>query len=205
MESFGEFLNEHSIHYFDVDETLFHHPRDESGVRVHVRDAEGKHVRSLTNTEYNTHKLEPGHAYDYSEFKSSKRFGETAKPIRKTIAKLKAIKKNGGHTELLTARQDMDDKETFAKHFHKYGIDINKVHVRRAGNTPGPPAEAKGKIVSGAIEKHGYKNVHLYDDNKQNLDHFLSLKNKHPGTTFHAHHVDFDHDSHKVSITTRKV
>ena len=194
-----------SIHYFDCDETLFTHPNNESGVRVHVKNEHDKRIQSLTNAEFNTHKLGKGHSYDFSEFMSSKKFGETAKPIRKTIAKLKAIKKNGGHAEILTARRDMDDKESFSNTFNKYGINIQQVHVRRAGNTPGPPAEAKAKIVSAAIKQHGYKHVHLYDDNKQNLDHFLSLKSQHPNTTFHAHHVHYDDETQKVKITSKKI
>jgi hypothetical protein len=32
----------------------------------------------------------------------------------------------------------------------------------------------------------------MYDDSKTNLHHFLNLKDQHPNTEFHAHHVADD-------------
>ena len=194
-----------SIHFFDLDETLFHHPTDEKGVRIHVAHPSGHRVASLTNTQFNNYKLPPGHKFDFSEFRSSHKFSQTAKPIRKTIAKLKALNSKGKKAEILTARADMDDKEDFGKHLNKYGIDIDKVHVRRAGNLPGSAAQNKKTIVSGLINKHGYNDVHLYDDNHENLNTFLGLKKDHPNVTFTAHHVEHDPVSGRVKITTTKV
>lgn len=67
MKSFRIFMTEEdrkdpkskTLHAFDMDETLFHH--DSSKLQVHVKDAHGKHVKSLSNQEFNHHKLEPGH------------------------------------------------------------------------------------------------------------------------------------------------
>ena len=81
-----------TLHAFDMDEVLFHH--DHSKLKVHVKDQQGKRVQSLTNTEYNDHKLKHGHSYDYSDFKSHKVFQKSAHPIHKMINKLKAIHKN---------------------------------------------------------------------------------------------------------------
>ena len=53
-----------TLHAFDMDDTLFHYKK-KSEAKVHVLDKTGKRVQSLTNREYNNHKLEPGHKYDF--------------------------------------------------------------------------------------------------------------------------------------------
>jgi len=195
--------NPRAIHYFDLDDTLFSH--DNHKLRVHVLDQHGRRVRSLTNQEYNTHQLPDNHSYDYREFRNSDLFGETAKPIKKTLSKLKALQKNGHKVEILTARQDLDDKDRFAHHMKKFGVDIDQVHVRRAGNLPGKTPDAKASVVRDAINRNGHNEVHLYDDSHENLNKFLSLKREHPEVEFNAHHVEHDPETGKVAITTRKV
>jgi hypothetical protein len=209
MFSFKEFVVEEkkdseskTLHAFDMDETLFAH--DHHILRVHVKDHHGNRVRTLSNQEFNTHQLPPGHQYDFGEFKSSEVFGRSAKPIRKMIAKLKAIHKNNKNVEILTARSDLDDKDRFAHHMKKYGIDIDKIHVRRAGNIGNQkPAEAKKQVMHDLITQNGYKKVHLYDDSHDNLEKFLSLKSKHKDVEFHAHHVAHDPKTGDVNITTK--
>jgi hypothetical protein len=201
MIKFRQFVAESSIHYFDVDKTLM----DTGSTKVHVRDPQGSVVQSLDPQEYNSHKLPPGHKYDYSEFASSDKFAKSAKPIRKVLAKMKAIRKNGGKTEILTARADFDDKEKFANKWRSLGVDIGVggTHVRRAGNINLPTHEAKAKIISDAITQHGYKKVHLYDDHKANIDATLALKEKHPDVEFHGHHVEHQPDG-SIRITHYK-
>jgi hypothetical protein len=210
MFSFKEFLEEErkdpkskTLHAFDMDEVLFHH--DHSKLKVHVKDQHGKRVQSLTNQEYNHHKLPHGHSYDYSEFKSSKVFKRSASPIHKMIHKLKAIHKNNKNVEIVTARADMDDKHGFMKTLKHHGIDANHIHVRRAGNTGAKtPAEAKHKVIGDLVKKHGYKKVHLYDDSKENLEKFKTLKHDHPDVEFHAHHVEHHPETGHVKLTTTK-
>ncbi len=189
-----------SIHYFDVDKTLMH----TDSTRVHVLDPSGKRVASLDPQEYNHHKLPHGHSYDYSEFKSADKF-DKAKPIRKMLAKMKAIKKMGGKTEILTARSDFDDKDKFAKTWKKFGVDISpgNTHVRRAGNVGLTTHHAKAKIISDAIKAHGHKEVHLYDDHLANIEAMLDLKKVHPDVTFHGHHVEHKPDG-TMKITRYK-
>jgi hypothetical protein len=203
IESFSDQLLEatgKSIHYFDVDKTLMH----TDSTRVHVLDPAGKKVASLDPQEYNHHKLPHGHSYDYSEFRSADKF-DKAKPIRKMLAKMKAIKKMGGKTEILTARSDFDNKDKFAKTWKKFGVDISpgNTHVRRAGNIGLTTHHAKAKIISDAIKAHGYKEVHLYDDHKTNIDAMLDLKKHHPEVTFHGHHVEHKPDG-MMKITRYK-
>ena len=192
-----------TLHSFDIDETLFAH--DKHKLRVHVKDHNDNRVQTLSNQEFNTHQLAPGQSYDFGEFKSSQKFGETARPIRKMIAKMKAIHKQNKNVEMLTARSDMDDKDKFAHVMQKYGINIGDIHVRCAGNTPGKPAETKKAIMHDLITQNGYKKVHLYDDSPDNLDAFLSLKKKHPDVEFNAHHVDHNHETGETKITSRRV
>jgi len=192
-----------TLHAFDMDEVLFHH--DHSKVKVHVKDKSGKRVESLTNQEYNSHKLKPEHSYDYSEFRSSKVFKKSATPIHKMINKLRAIHKNNKNVRIVTARSDMDDKHGFMKTLKHHGIDPHEVHVHRAGNTgEKTPALAKHKVIGDLIKKHGYKKVHLYDDSKDNLEKFKSLKHDHPDVEFHAHHVEHHPETGHVKLTTTK-
>lgn len=190
-----------TLHAFDMDETLFAH--DNNKLRIHVLDHMGNRVRSLTNQEFNRHSLPENHKYDFSEFRSSEKFGQTAKPIRKMIAKMKAIHKNNKNVEILTARADLDDQPKFARHMKKFGIDIGEIHVRRAGNV-GAKSSGEGKaiVMDQLIKKNGYKKVHLYDDHPDNLKHFLNLNKKHPDVEFHAHHVEHDPETGLVKVTT---
>lgn len=207
MQSFKDFIKQPhrkdpstTLHAFDIDETLFAH--DHEHLKIHVKHKKtGEHIKSLTNQEFNTHKLHPDHQYDFSEFRSSKTFEKSAKPIRSMIAKLKGIHRNNKNVEMLTARADFDDKHHFAKHMAKYGLDIGKIHVRRAGNLgDGSPAKNKAKVVSELIKRHGYKKVHLYDDSVDNLKHFKALKDQHPDVEFHAHHVHHDSETGKTKV-----
>ena len=193
MKKFKEFIAENSLHVFDIDDTLFH-----TTAQVHVKHG-NKTVAKLSNSDYNNHKLEPGHHYDYSEFKSAEKFDTESKPVHKMMGKLKAIHKNvkakgsGSKIIMNTARQDFDDKDRFLNTFRKHGVDIDDIHVHRAGNIKGKSVgEAKNEIVRQHLNKSAYHTVHLYDDSKTNLKHFLSLKKEHPHIEFNAHHVQPD-------------
>lgn len=207
MLSFNKFLLEkkdpdsNTLHAFDIDETLFAH--DHNKLRVHVLDHSGNRVQSLSNQDFNSHNLPPGHRYDFSEFRSSDTFTKSSTPIRKMIAKLKAIHRNNKNVEMLTARGDLDDQPKFARHMKKFGLDIDKdIHVRRAGNLNMKPAEAKASVISGLIKQHGYKKVNLYDDSLDNIKGMLKLKSEHPDVEFHGHHVQHDPETGEVKITT---
>jgi hypothetical protein len=158
-----------------------------------------KHVASLSNSEYNTHKLSPGHHYNFSEFEDSKKFHDESHPIHKMLAKVKAIHsniKNSPHHKIIinTARSDMNDKETYLAKFKKHGLPMHDIHVHRAGNdkTPGSVAQKKARVIDHQITTHKFKNVHVYDDSTENLDHSLALGAKHPNTKIHAWHVHHD-------------
>ena len=209
MKTFVEYLDEavkskgssKTAHYFDMDETLFHH--DKKHLRIHVVDPHGERVRTLSNQEYNSHQLPDDHSYDFGEFRSSHTFSKSAKPIHKMIAKLKHLHRTKEHVEILTARSDLDDKDKFMHHLRKYGIDPEEIHVRRAGNLDGLPAhKAKATVVKDLISKHGYNQVHLYDDHPDNLKEFLKIQKDHPHVAFHAHHVQHNPETGEVKVQT---
>jgi hypothetical protein len=191
MISFKSYLIEdttkHTLHVFDIDDTLLH-----TSAKIHVRNKEGKVVDTLTNQQFNDHKLPAGHSYDFGEFRDAAKFRKESKPIHSMINKVKSVvSKPGHHVIFNTARANFDDKNTFLGAFKDHGIPMHKIHVIRAGNInmEGPPAEKKAVVIHGYIKKHKYNVVHMYDDSKTNLRSFLSLRNKHPNTNFHAHHI----------------
>jgi len=196
IKSFREFVAESrkgGLHVFDIDDTLFH-----TSAKVHVKKGY-EVVASISNSEYNTHKLEPGHHYDYSEFRSSEIFNDKSKPMYNMIAKLKAIHKNvsqKANSKIImnTARADFDDKETFLNKFRKHGINIDDIHVHRTGNDKSNDsiAEKKSKVMRQHLDTGNYRHATLYDDSKENLHHFLGLKNEYPHIQFNAYHVQHD-------------
>ena len=195
MKTFKNYLEEKSTHStFDVDDTLAH-----SDAKIHVKNATGKTVERLTTSEYNTHKLPPNHHYDYHEFRSADVFSHSH-PIKKMIRTINAVqattKKNPKNKVTInTARADFDNKDKFLNTLSHHGIkDIDKIHVHRAGNLPGDekPAQKKLTFIRRDLDSHPYTHAKMYDDSKENLNAFLSLKKEYPHIKFHAYHVHPD-------------
>ena len=197
MINFRDFIKEsdnykHWLHVADIDDTLFH-----TTAKIHVKNQHGHVVQKLTNSEYNTHKLPPGHHYDYSEFRNAHKFHHESQPIPHMINKIKNlhahISKHHPHSKIIfnTARTDFDDKHKFLHTFKKQGIPIEHIHVHRAGNEPGAtsPGEAKNMVLRRHLNTHKYGNVTMYDDSHHNLHHFLQLRHEYPHIKFHAFHV----------------
>jgi len=197
MIKFKQFILEESkgsLHVFDIDDTLFH-----TTAKVRVRNAKNKIVRYLSNAEFNDYKLKPGEKFDYKEFHDSKKFKHESKPIQPMINRMntvqKKISKNQSSRVIInTARADFDDKNEFLDTFRKHGVDIDKIHVHRAGNIPGNdlPADKKVKIIKQYIDKHNHKKVVMYDDSKTNLRALLNMKKEYPDVKFIAFHVGPD-------------
>lgn len=195
VQRFKDYLKENSLHVFDIDDTLFH-------TTAKVRVMKGrKHVASLTNSEYNDHQLPPGHHYDFSEFRSAHKFDTESKPVHRMMDKLKGVHatvkaKGKGKVILNTARQDLDDREKFLGTFRKHGVEIDDIHVHRAGNLAQEKgltiSQAKNEVIRQHLNKGGYTHVSLYDDSKTNLNHFLELSKEHPNVRFKAFHVQPD-------------
>lgn len=180
-----------TAHIYDMDETLYGH--DHSKVRVHVNDHTGKRVQSLSNQEFNTHKLEKGHKYDFSEFGSSKTFQKSAKPLKKMIKHMKRQKARGYDTHIVTARSDFDDKKHLAKQLNKHGVNItpkkdgSHTHLHRSGNEEGTDVgKKKQRVLSRLAKRHGYKKIHMYDDAEKV---HKATHNKTPGVKVKGHMV----------------
>jgi hypothetical protein len=196
MKRLKTFLAENGLHVFDIDDTLFH-----TSAQVHVKKGD-KTVQKLSSSEFNTHKLPDGHHYDYSEFHSAHKFDTESKPVSRMMGKLKAIhsavkaKGTGSKVIMNTARQDFDDKDKFLNTFRKHGVEIDDIHVHRAGNLAREKGLTIGQAKNEVIRKHlrtgNYRHVSLYDDSKENLNHFLDLKKEHPDVKFKAYHVQPD-------------
>ena len=107
----------------------------------------------------------------------------------------------GNKVVMVTARADFDDRELFLDTFRKYGVDMNKVHVYRAGNMAGKmQTEEKKKIIIRELLNSGrYTKAIMYDDAVPNLDAFLSLHKEYPHTKFYAWHVNLEGETSEHS------
>tara|TARA_X000000368_G_scaffold283948_1_gene225465 strand:- start:2 stop:583 length:582 start_codon:yes stop_codon:yes gene_type:complete len=173
---------------FDIDETLFH-----TEAKVQVLK-EGEVVKILDNQKYNSYQLKEGETFDYGQFKSAKIFKETSTPIAKVIKRAKRIihfaTRKGSKVIIVTARQDMDDKKLFKEAFKAQGIDIARVYVERAGNI-GKETASENKVVifKRYLDTGRYVRIRLFDDDKNNLNAFLSLQEEYPNVDFTGYQV----------------
>jgi hypothetical protein len=193
--SFRYFITEQTqgkgLTIFDIDETLF-----QTKALINVMKG-GNIVKKLTNQEYNDYKLQPGEKFDYGEFKNAKVFHDTSIPIWSMIRKAQAIIKNavnaGSRVIIITARSNFDDKHKFLDTFRRYGIDIDKVYVERAGNLNlGSSAKNKRFILHKYLKSNKYERVRFFDDAMPNITMFKSLQKHYPNVSFEAYHVKHD-------------
>ena len=89
---------------------------------------------------------------------------------------------------MVTARADFDDRDLFLDTFRKYGIDIDRVHVYRAGNIDDGTSidQKKKQIIRTLLLRDQYSKAIMYDDSIKNLNGFLELAHEFPGTKFYA-------------------
>jgi hypothetical protein len=157
-----------TVHAYDVDETLFGHgKKGKPNVQVHVNDASGKRVKSLSNQEFNTHKLDKdkGHSYDFSEFQSAKKFSQTASPNKKVIKDIKRKQARGQNVHLITARSKFDKPSEFQAHLEKHGVNVDKSKIHYTGGMKGGDIGKKKVDVANAVAKQsGANKIHMYDD-----------------------------------------
>ena len=174
-----------TVHAYDVDETLFGHgKKGKPNVQVHVKDASGKRVKSLSNQEFNTHKLEKGHSYDFSEFQSAKKFKETSSPNKKVIADVKRKQARGQNVHIITARSKFDKPTEFHGHLKKHGIDVPMKNIHYTGGMKGGDIGKKKVDVASAVAKQsGAKKTHMYDDAAKVHKAFEAEKKNKPTST----------------------
>jgi FMN phosphatase YigB (HAD superfamily) len=176
---------------FDIDDTLVH-----TGTKVKVM-RDGQVIHSLNSHDFTHYKLKSGEEFDFGDFRDAREFFEKSKPIIPMINQLKHDIATGNKVVMVTARADFDDRELFLDTFRKYGINMDKVHVFRAGNlTDKIKIEEKKKIIiRHLLDKQPYTKAIMYDDAKPNLETFLSLHREYPRTRFYAWHVSLDGDA----------
>lgn len=191
MRKFTDILIEEAgkgLTVFDIDDTLFR-----TSARVKVKNKKTGDVKELPPASFNKYKLKKDEEWDFGEFKNSKIFQQTAMPIGRMVKKAKAIIRNatrkGSKVIIITARSDMDDRDLFLDTFRAHGIDIDKVHVERAGNLGGSAANAKKKIFQKYLGSGSFERVRFFDDDKNNLKSFLSLKKEYSDIDFTAFQV----------------
>jgi hypothetical protein len=191
-----------SLYIFDLDETLVTH--DASKLTIWIRDKQSKEITGSLDYDWflsnGFPKLHPNEEFDFNEFSSSRQFEMHSKPIEPVIAIANYFAKQPNHTVVIvTARTDLDDQAMFASTMLKHGIDINKIHVHRAGNGQKQGynhAKRKKELVRDMMLENGYKLIAMYDDTLENLEEFLDLRHEFPFAHFKAHQVD--HKSHKL-------
>jgi 8-oxo-dGTP pyrophosphatase MutT (NUDIX family) len=180
-----EFANTKLV-IFDIDDTLVN---TDTKVGV-VRD--GRVVRQLNSHDFTHYQLRPGESFDFGAFRDAREFFDNAKPIAPMIAQLKHDIATGNKVIMVTARADFDDRDVFLDTFKKYGVDMDRVHVYRAGNIglKVPTEEKKKMIIRRVMGQDHYDKVIMYDDAEPNLQAFMSLAPEYPWSRFYAWHVD---------------
>jgi FMN phosphatase YigB (HAD superfamily) len=180
---------------FDIDDTLVH-----TQTKVHVVK-DGRVIKSLNSHDFTHYKLQDGEKFDFGDFANAQEFFNNAKPIIPMLDQLKQDIATGNKVVMVTARADFDDRELFLDTFRKYGVNMGKVHVYRAGNMQGKmqTEEKKKIIIRDLLNKGNYTKAIMYDDAKPNLETFLSLHKEYPRTKFYAWHVSLDGDATEYS------
>jgi len=186
---------------FDIDDTLVH-----TQTKVHVVK-DSRVIKSLNSHEFTSYKLQPGESFDFGDFRDAREFFANAKPIIPMINQLKHDIATGNKVVMVTARADFNDRELFLDTFRKYGIDMSKVHVHRAGNmvTKAPTEEKKAIIIRDLLNKDHYTKAIMYDDSIPNLEAFTALKKEYPHTKFYAWHVSLDGETSEYHRTNESI
>jgi hypothetical protein len=186
---------------FDIDDTLV---KTDTKVNV-IKD--GKVIKRLNSHDFTHYKLEPGESFDFGAFRDAKEFFEKAKPILPMIGQLKRDIDTGNKVIMVTAREDFNDRELFLNTFRRFGIDMSKVHVYRAGNIKDKLSteEKKKIIIRKVLDSNDYTKAIMYDDAIPNLELFLSLKDSHPGVKFYAWYVNPKGEAVEIGRTNESI
>jgi HAD superfamily hydrolase (TIGR01509 family) len=182
---------------FDIDDTLVH---TQTKVNV-IKD--GQVTKELNSHEFTHYKLQDGEQFDFENFRNAHDFFHNSKPIIPMMNQLKQDIATGNKVVMVTARADFDDRVLFLDTFRKYGVDMGKVHVYRAGNmTQKVQTEEKKKIIiRDLLNKGRYTKAIMYDDAEPNLQSFVELKQEYPQTKFYAWHVSLEGEASEYHRT----
>jgi hypothetical protein len=170
--------------------------------KVHVVK-DGQVTKELNSHDFTHYKLQPGEQFDFENFRNAHDFFHNSKPIIPMMNQLKQDIATGNQVVMVTARADFDDRELFLDTFRKYGVDMGKVHVYRAGNMQGKmqTEEKKKIIIRELLNKGKYTKAIMYDDAVPNLESFVELKDEYPQTKFYAWHVSLEGEASEYHRT----
>lgn len=172
---------------FDIDDTLVY-----TQTKVHVIKR-GQIVKSLNSHDFTHYQLDTDEEFDFGDFRNAKEFFDNSKPNIPMMDQLKRDINTGNKVVMVTARADFDDKELFLDTFRKFGVNMSKVHVYRAGNSKqGSTEQRKKQIIKMLLDKDVYSKAIMYDDAKPNLHTFMELKKDYSKIKFYAWHVSLD-------------
>ena len=168
---------------FDIDDTLVN-----TDTKVNVM-RDGQVTKQLNSHDFTHYKLDPGESFDFGKFRDAREFYTRARPIPGMIRQLKQDIATGNRVIMLTARSDFNDRDVFLDTFRRFGIDMDRVHVYRAGNMAIKAAteEKKKIILRHLLGKEHFDKLIMYDDSVPNLNAFLSLKQEYPRSRFYTH------------------
>jgi hypothetical protein len=155
---------------YDFDKVI----ADTAGTNVHIKNAEGKRVQSLNDTQYYTHqknkKLKKGHSYDFRDFDSPEVLAKNAKPIKSTIASMKRDQKRNKPVMTLTARSHKV-KSGVTDFLNKHGVNASKVKQHFTGDMPSHLNTGERKAINlKHIVKNNPAGVKFKDDHRGNLE-----------------------------------
>jgi len=155
---------------YDFDKVI----ADTAGTNVHIKNAEGKRVQSLNDTQYYTHqknkKLKKGHSYDFDDFDSPEVLAKNAKPIKSTFASMKRNQKRNKPVMTLTARSHKV-KSGVTGFLNKHGVNASKVKQHFTGDMPSHLNTGERKSITlKHIVKNNPAGAEFTDDHRGNLD-----------------------------------
>jgi len=169
---------------FDIDGTLF-----DTSARAMIKNRMFNSVRYIDQDHLEQPlQLELFEEMDFAEFRSAEIFANASVPKKNVMQQLQEniSKHPTSKTILLTARADLDCKETFLHSLTKQGLDMSKIYVERAGNIGLPTPIAKKSIIKKYLDQNSYAKVKMYDDQNKNLKAFLELELEYKNTAFKA-------------------
>ena len=146
---------------FDFDDTLA-----TTSCKVRVINKDKKTVsEKLTPSEFNTHKIDNNHEYDFSEFKNP----EFIKNANATdlISLAKKVHEENHHVYILTARTN-SMTEAIIEFLLKHNIEAIEIFGVGSEDKKVNIAEEKRKILEEITGE--FRKVYFYDDCKENCD-----------------------------------
>lgn len=156
---------------FDLDDTLI-----KSKAKIYVLNDQNEVIRTLTPAQYNHYRRKDGEHFNYDEFDNEEILNNSK--FMKLWETLKSFYNMGVNVGIVTARED---KEMLIRFFLRNGMDINRYLIFAVG---GSKSKFKGRIqdrkrqVIEHLSARGYKNFLFYDDNKDNLNEVVQMRDR---------------------------